>query len=66
MRAWLRPILDRLIMGLVPLDGDIGRPAPAAEKIDPCPRVESVPLRPRPRSDQTAWIPNTILYGPPL
>jgi hypothetical protein len=67
MRAWLRPIAHRLIMGLVPLDGDFGkRPAPAADESDRCPRIEPAPLRPRPPREEAAWIPNTILFGPPL
>jgi len=66
MRAWLRSILDRLSVGLVPLDGDFGRREPAAKENDPCQEVQ--PARPalRPLVDEAAWIPRTILYGPPL
>lgn len=66
MRAWLRPILDRLSAGLVPQDGDFGRREPAVEKEDPCPEVQPAPPAPRPWVDEAAWIPSTILYGPPL
>lgn len=67
MRAWLRLIVDRLIMGLVPLDGDFGkRPVPPADEDDPCPMMHPDPPRPRPRREEAAWIPNTILFGPPL
>lgn len=64
MRAWLRPILDRLTAGLVPLDGDFGSREAAPQDEDPCHEVQ--PTLPAPRAEQSAWIPNTILFGPPL
>ena len=66
MRAWLRPIFDRLSAGLVPLDGDFGRRETAVEKNDPCPEVQPALRTPRPRVDEATWIPRTILFGPPL
>ncbi|HET6343211.1 MAG TPA: hypothetical protein VFG78_13625 [Gemmatimonadota bacterium] len=66
MRAWLLSFLDRLSAGLVPLDGDVGRREPAVEENDPCPEVQRTPRTRRPRVDEVAWIPRTILFGPPL
>jgi hypothetical protein len=66
MRAWLRPILDRLFVGLVPVDGDSGRSEGADQDVDPCPMVRPRSTVSRPRSDEAAWIPSTILFGPPL
>lgn len=66
MRAWLRPVLDRLRAGLVPIDGDFGRREPASRKNDPCHQVQPVRHASHPPADEAAWIPRTILYGPPL
>jgi hypothetical protein len=66
MRAWLRPVLDRFFVGLVPLDGDFGGREPAAGRTKPCPETQPLPRRPGQRSDEAPWIPSTILYGPPL
>ncbi|MGH7544035.1 MAG: hypothetical protein ACREK7_08840 [Gemmatimonadota bacterium] len=66
MRAWLRTILDRLSVGLIPLDGDFGRRAPAGGN-HPCRELQADPAAtPRPPADEAAWIPRAILYGPPL
>jgi hypothetical protein len=66
MRFWLRPILDRMIVGLVPLDGDPGHREPAVLGNDFCRVVPPAPPPLRPRVDEAVWIPSTILFGPPL
>ena len=66
MRAWLRPILDRINVGLIPLDGDFGRREVPPQEKDLCHEVPPALLAPRPRVEQAAWIPKTILFGPPL
>lgn len=64
MYAWLRPILENLLIGLVPVDGDAGRPGSAVEACETCPGARTVPARPQ--TEEAAWIPRAILYGPPL
>lgn len=66
MRAWLRPILGRLFVGLVPVDGDSGRREAADQDVDLCPVVRPCSPAFRPRSDEAVWIPSTIVFGPPL
>lgn len=65
MQTWLRAILEHLMGGLVPVDGDYGRRAPVQER-DRCPDVEAVLPAQRPLPEETAWIPRATLYGPPL
>ncbi|MGH7570729.1 MAG: hypothetical protein ACREMK_02660 [Gemmatimonadota bacterium] len=64
MRAWLHPILDRLWLGLVPVDADFGRRKPLAEKDSTY--AAKVQAEPRPPARETEWIPRSILYGPQL
>lgn len=66
MRAWLRPIFDRLTIGLVPLDGDFGRREAGAREDARCRGVQPARRVPRQGVDQASWFPNTILFGPPL
>jgi hypothetical protein len=66
MRAWLRPILDRFTVGLIPVDGDFGRRDVGSREEDPCRGVQPARRLPRPRVDQASWFPSTILFGPPL
>ena len=67
MRAWLRPILKPLLIGLVPIDGDFGRRESPPQEDEPCLGVDAIHAKPRrPRTDETAWIPRALLYGPPF
>ena len=66
MHAWLRPLLDRLMVGLIPIDGDFGRRDAGSNADDFCCEVQPA-LHPLEReADEAAWIPRAILYGPPL
>jgi hypothetical protein len=65
MRTWLRTVFDRLIVGLVSIDGDLGRPGHEAKSDDPGHEAQPIPYARRPPVDESAWIPDTNLYGPP-
>lgn len=66
MPARLRLVLESLLTGIVPIDGDVGRRAHRPRKDEPCRRFQAIRPGPRRRVHETAWIPRTILFGPPL
>jgi hypothetical protein len=66
MPGWLRPVLERLIVGLVPVDGDFGRREAASNENNACPEVEAVERALSRETEDPSWIPRAVLYGPPL